>query len=125
MTQTLTKSLAAVGEEISHELGAKMISDYHNANPSGNSYFQIGKNIIENILAQPGCVAIRLYNALNELGQETLVYTGVDANNEVLVEYVSVNNLGQITKAKGIVADRLKPPVKINEDSEFGWGLPE
>lgn len=125
MTQTLTKSLAAVGEEISHELGAKMITDFHNANPAGISYFQIGKNILESILAQPGCEAVRLYNALNELGQETLVYTGVDANNEIIVEYVAVNNLGEIAKAKGIVADRIRPPIKINEDSEFGWGLPE
>jgi hypothetical protein len=124
MTQTLTKSLAAVGEEISHELGAKMITDFHNANPAGISHFQIGRNILENILAQPGCVAIRLYNALNELGQETLVYTGVDANNQVIVEYVAVNNLGEITKAKGIVADRVKPGIKIDEDG-LSWGLPE
>lgn len=125
MTQTITKSLAAVGEEISHELGAKMVQDYHNANPGGISHFQIGRNILESILAQPGCVAIRLYNALNELGQETLVYTGVDSNNQVIVEYVAVNNLGELSKSKGIVADRVRPPIKINEDSEFTWGLPE
>lgn len=127
MTQTTQKNLALIGEEISHELGATMVKDYQNAFPSDVINYQIGRNILESILAQPGCVGIRFYNALNELGQKTLVYVGVDANDEVIAEYVSINNTGELTKKKAIVADRARPGTGgggggINTET---WGLPE
>ncbi len=79
MVKTTSKSLCAnIGEEIGLELGAKMISSYQNSNPSDvNSYF-IGRNIIGQILKQPGCAGIKFYNAYNEAGEKTLVYVGVN-----------------------------------------------
>jgi len=126
--QTLKKNLASVGEEITHDLGIKMIKDYRNENPSFVPSYQVGRNIIESIMAQPGCVAIRFYNAINELGQKTLVYVGVNENNEVIAEYVAINSIGELHKQKGIVADRIKPPPPpptIERDSDISWGLPE
>jgi hypothetical protein len=70
------------------------------------SGYQIGKNIIQEILSQPGCVGIRFYNALNEVGQKTLVYVGVDENNNNIYEYSVVNGNGAIKLVDGIVADR-------------------
>ena len=73
MTQTeLTKrTVAQVGEEITHELGAQMITDYQAANPTDVKSYQIGRNIIDEILAQPGCAGIKFYNAYNESEEKT------------------------------------------------------
>jgi hypothetical protein len=108
-TETLQKkNLAMVGEEISHELGAQMVKDFQVANPSEVKSYYIGKNIISQILAQPGCVGIKFYNAYNEEGQKTLVYVGVDEFGKNIVEYTVVNNDGSFDKQKAIVADRCK-----------------
>jgi myo-inositol-1-phosphate synthase len=125
--QTLKKNLASIGEEISHELGIKMVKDYQIANPNDVTNYQIGRNIIETVLAQPGCVAIRFYNAINELGQKTLVYVAVNENDEVIAEYVTINNHGELSKQKAIVADRARPGTRIDseEDTNTTWGFPE
>src|SRR5215471_8711571 len=86
---------ANVGEAIEYELGAKIIKNYQDANPNQIAQcFTIGKNIIEQILAQPGCVALRIYNAMNEAGKHTLVYAGVDKNGNTLLEYPVVDESG-------------------------------
>ncbi len=128
ITQTIETNLAAIGEEISHELGIKMVKDYQTLHPNDFIGFQVGRNILENILSQPGCVGLRYYNAINELGQKTLVYAGINQNNEVISEFVSVNNAGELTKQKAIIADRLRPgpkPVDLDADIYTAWGLPE
>jgi len=108
--QITSKNLKLVGEEISHELGAKMVKDFQDENPTENTANYIGRNIIERILAQPGCEGIRFYNAINEIGMKTLVYVGIDKNEQIITEYVGVNKEGELVKAKGIVADRVEPP---------------
>lgn len=126
--QTLKKNLAEVGEEITHELGIQMVKDYQNSFPTDVTSYQIGRNILESILAQPGCVGIRFYNAINELGQKTLVYVGLNQNEEVIAEYTTINNIGELAKQKGIVADRAKPPTGIDDlerELDTTWGLPE
>ena len=106
-TQLLKKDLANVGEEISHELGAQMIMDYQAANPADTQGYYIVRNIIEQILDQPGCVGISFANAYNEEGTKTLVYSGVGEDGKVLVEYTSISKEGKLDTNKGIVADRL------------------
>ena len=109
-SKLLTKpNVAAIGEEITHELGAQFIKDYQAAYPLDVQSYVIGKDIINQILAQPGCSGIRFYNAVNEFGQKTLVYAGLDADGKVMVNYPSVNNLGNITFESGIVGDRSDP----------------
>jgi hypothetical protein len=105
-TELLQKNLALVGEEISHELGAQMVKDYQVANPTDVKSYLIGRNILEQLLAQPGCVGIRFYNAYNEEGDKTLVYTGVDEAGKSIFEYTVVNGQGNITTQKAMVADR-------------------
>ena len=121
MTQTTTteRALTTIGEEISHELGAKMVKDFQDANPNDVAANYIGRNILEQILAQPDCVGIRFYNAINEMGRKTLVYVGIDANENIISEYVGVNAAGELVKEKGIVADRSKPPT--DSDLEWDW----
>ena len=103
---TAKRPVAAVGEEIDHMLGAKFISDYQKLYPNETAGYLIGKEIIEKILAQPGCVGIRFYSALNEMGEKTLVYVGVGENREDIVEYTVISSEGNITSQKAIVADR-------------------
>ena len=105
-TELLKKDLKAVGEEISHELGALMVKDYQVANPTDVKAYYIGRNIIDQILSQPGCVGIKFYNAYNEEGQKTLVYVGVDEAGKNLLEYSVVTPDGTLVNQKFIVADR-------------------
>jgi hypothetical protein len=106
-TQILTPSLETTGEDIGQELGAKMVKDFQDSFPTETQWFQMGRNIIEKILAQPECVGIRLYNGLDELGRKTLVTVGIDKSNGIIAEYSTINVDGKFVTSKGIVADRL------------------
>lgn len=119
-----TKNLMNVGEEISHELGAKMVKDFQDAHPEDVTANYIGRNILESILSQPGCAGIRFYNALNEEGRKTLVYVGVDINEQLITSYTGVNNSGELINVQGIVGDRSACPGgsggSDDNDSESG-----
>lgn len=104
--QITPKNLKIVGEEISHELGAKMVKDFQDENPTAITANYIGRNILERILAQPDCQGITFYNAINETGRQTLVYVGVNGQEQIISQYVGVNTAGELVKEKGIVADR-------------------
>jgi len=109
-TELLTKrNIATIGEEITRESGAQMIKDYYQAHPTDVKSYIIGKDIINQILAQPGVAGIQFYNAINEDGQKTLVYVGLDENGKALMSYKSVNNQGILAEEKGIVADKVLP----------------
>lgn len=100
------RPVAAIGEEVGYELGAQLVTNYQVANPNDTQFYTIGKNIIEQILAQPGCEGIRFYNAYNEEGEKTLVYLGVDASGNPIKEYTLVNAEGTISTRPSIIADR-------------------
>jgi hypothetical protein len=105
-TELTKKPIAQVGEAITHELGAQMITDYQAANPTDTKSYQIGRDIIEQILSQPSCAGIKFYNAYNEAGKKTLVYAGIDETGKAIIEYTVVNNDGNFDSKKAIVADR-------------------
>ncbi len=92
-TKLIARSVASIGEEIGLELGTQMVKGYQQANPSDVHSYLIGRNIIDQILAQPGCVGIKFYNAYNENGDKTLVYVGVDQDGKAIIEFkvVSIN----------------------------------
>jgi len=104
----LQEDLAQVGEEVGLELGTQMVKNYRQANPADVQWYMVGREIIEKILAQPGCVGLKFYNAYNEEGQKTLVYVGVDQNGKGILEYSVVNVEGKLGEEKGIVADRVR-----------------
>jgi len=121
-TELLTKcNIAAIGEEITRESGAQMIHDYQQAHPTGVKAYMIGKDIINQILAQPGCFGIQFYNAINEAGENTLVYVGLDANGKPLMSYKSVNNQGILAEEKGIVADKVVRPAGDDLSFDDWW----
>lgn len=132
---TTKKAIQAIGEEIGYELGTQMVNDYQVANPSDVHSYVIGRNIIDQILAQPGCVGLRFYNAYNEKGEKTLVYVGLDSKGKSILELTSVNADGKLYIEKGIVADRIinprfpppstSTPATGSEEVEedFSWGI--
>jgi hypothetical protein len=95
----------ATGEHIGYELGAKMIKDHYDKFQMPGAQF-VGRNILEQILAQPGCIGIKVYNALNEKGERTYVMTGADANGKDILTITAVSPVGLLEKSEGIVADR-------------------
>ena len=102
-----TKNLAEVGEDIGLSAGKQMISAFREANPDATAGYYIGKNILNQILAQPGCVGINFRKCLTETNEEHLVYTGVDAEGKDILEYSVVINSGDIVTENGIVADKI------------------
>jgi len=101
------KDYAAIGDEISHELAHEFINAYQETHPGENRGYHLGRNIIDTILAQPGCVGMRFYYGLNEDGVKTLVYVGVDAGGKDLVKRAVITSSGELTQADGIWADRV------------------
>jgi hypothetical protein len=66
----------------------------------------MGKDVLTQILNQPGCAGIRFYNGINEKGQKTLVYIGVDAEGKDLIKRTVVQADGKVATINGIAADR-------------------
>lgn len=125
--QTLAKPVAAIGEEIGLELGKQMVNDYRTANPTDVAFYEIGRNILDQVLSQPGCAGIRFYNAYNEMGEKTLVYVGLNKEGKAILEYTCINNEGVLEANKGIVADRIRtgdnPPIKGSESEDWNWTI--
>jgi hypothetical protein len=108
MTQkelTTKKDYAAIGGEISHEKANDWIKAYENTRPEGPTGYMLGRCIIEKILAQPGCTGIRFHYALNDAGQKTLVYIGMDADGKDLLQLSMVTETGAIVNEAAITAD--------------------
>jgi len=93
------------GEHIGYDLGLKMVKDHYDAFGEGNAQF-VGKNILEQILAQPDCIGINIYKALNEKGEKTYVIVGLDKENQPILNVAAVNTDGTLQNNEGIVADR-------------------
>jgi hypothetical protein len=75
------------GAFITLEEGAVMTANYRNTIQPGEVIgLFFGKEKIEKILEQPGCVGIRYYFAINDLGEKTLVLVGTDADQNDIVD---------------------------------------
>ena len=112
-----TKNLAEVGEDIGLSAGKQMVKAFREANPDATAGYYIGRNILNQILAQPGCVGINFRKCLTELNQEHLVYTGVDAEGKDILEFSVVSNAGDLVKQNGIVADRIWIDRSLTEEA--------
>lgn len=107
-----TKTLAEVGENIGLAEGIQLVNAFAAANPDATKGYYIGRNIIDQILSQPGCVGINFRKCLTETNEEHLVYTGVDADGKDILEFSVVTVTGDVVNQDAIVADR----VWINND---------
>ena len=106
----------AVGGEISHDLAAKMVKNHHDKHSMANSYsYVIGKDIMNQLFSQPGCVAVRFFDAINEEGEKTLVYAAIDTNGKTIMEITSIDNHGKLAATPGMVFDQALV------DKPFNW----
>ncbi len=101
-----TKNLNEVGENIGLAAGIELVNAFKAANPTATSGYYIGRDILEQIIAQPGCVGINFRKCLTNMNEEHLVYTAVDADGKDILNYSVVTNTGDIVKQDAIVADR-------------------
>jgi hypothetical protein len=74
--------------------GAEMTANYRATINSGDTIaLALGKNLINAILNQSGCLGIRMYYALNSKGEDQLVLVGVDSNGDDLTAGVLVDGV--------------------------------
>lgn len=111
-TQELEVKIASIGEAVGLKLGTKMVKDFYDAYPQHAKSYIIGKEIINEIFAQPDCQGLILCPALDELGKQTLVYAGVDQYGKPITSYPVVTPHGTLQMEEGVVADR----VRTNDD---------
>jgi len=128
--QTLVKQVSAIGEDIGYELGNQMVKAFQSTNENDANFYVIGRDIIDQILAQPGCAGIKFYNAYNEIGEQTMVYVGVNQEGKNILEYTLVTIDGSFLIKEGIVADRIdranpppKPPAGGGGISADDWNI--
>src|ERR1700743_1787225 len=71
---------SSVGENIGAELGAKMVKNYYDAYPDQPYGHLVGRDILDQMLAQPGCAGLSIYPACEDGSKtRTLVIAAVDA----------------------------------------------
>ncbi|HTN07889.1 hypothetical protein [Agriterribacter sp.] len=109
-----------IGEHIGFELGAKMVKDYYDSFGENKAHF-VGRTIIEKILAQPDCIGINMYKALNAKGEQTYVFVGVDRFGKAILEYTAVNDNGTLSKEIGMIANKFSP--QKPGDGWFEWSF--
>jgi hypothetical protein len=87
------------GEFISLDEASQMTARYRNTIQPGEVIgLFVGRELVEQLLAQSDCVGLRVYYAFDENGEKNLVCVGVDQNEDDLFE--------------GLIIDRYKkcPP---------------
>ena len=76
------------GGEITLELGADMTAEYRDLNPNERKAHFYGKDILNDLLDQEGCMGIRIYFGIDSDGNKELVLVGADANENDMTELV-------------------------------------
>ena len=77
------------GSKISVRDGAQMTANYRTANPGERKGHFFGKEILQDILAQEGCMGIRMYYGLDDDGEKQLVIVGADASEDDMLDIVA------------------------------------
>lgn len=101
----LKTDYAAVGEEITRAQAVSFVKSFVEAHPEEIPAHHIGRNILDQILAQPGCCGIRFYNAIDETGRKTLVYVAIDKDGKDLTKMVVGEN-GMLVTCNSNYGDR-------------------
>ncbi len=112
---------ASVGEHIGAEAGAKMVKSFYDAHPEQAYGHLIGREIIEKILAQPGCAGLSIHPAYNEENVRQLVFVGVDIDGQQILKYAVIGENGNIEIKDGLVADRIIIEDDAESTSSWSW----
>ena len=68
---------------------AGMTANYRNQNPDSTLAHFFGKDIINQILSQNGCVGIRMYYGIDSDDEKQLLLVGTDANGDDMTDLVA------------------------------------
>ena len=68
------------GEDFDLDLAASWTKNHREKHPDQPESHFFGKEILQKILAQDGCMGIRFYHSLNEEGKKHLIITGATAD---------------------------------------------
>lgn len=82
------------GKEITLSEGAALTATYRDNFPNETKGHFIGKDVLNDILAQSECMGIRIYYGIDSNGDKQLVFVGADGNENDII---------------GIIADYSKP----------------
>ena len=75
--------------EIPLQTAAAMTATYRHDNPNETKAHFFGKEILEKILNQEGCVGIRMYYGIDQNGSKQLVIVGADSDENDLTDLVA------------------------------------
>lgn len=89
------------GGAISLETFQKWSGNYNQESPDGNQAHFFGREIINQILAEEGCVGIRMYYALDDNGNRQILLVGVDSKGNDLLPSAG----GRIADGGNTIAD--------------------
>ena len=76
------------GAEITIAQGAALTAEYRRLNPGKRLANFYGKDILNDILAQEGCMGIRIYYGVDDKGKNELVLVGADDHENDMLELV-------------------------------------
>jgi hypothetical protein len=79
------------GSIISLEEGSTMTASFRSKFPDETKAVYYSADVYNDLLAQDGCVGIRIYNAIDEAGKMTNVLVGVDADGNDLFNGTLIN----------------------------------
>ena len=88
----------------------KRFRDEHGGGPRRVRGHGVSRGIIEEILAQPGCMGLRIYHATDDQGAETLVIVGTTAD--------------EADMADGTIAEQTRPCPPFCNDSALSSDAP-
>lgn len=75
---------------ISNEEAQLWIHNFENSVPQGTILSHLfGRNIVDQVLAQPGCKGLRIYNAEDSQAVRKLIIYGVDSQNNDLTSVIA------------------------------------
>jgi hypothetical protein len=95
-----------IGKHIGYEAGEEMVKRFFDKHPEQSYGNTMGREIIERILAQPGCAGITIVPGYNEEGIRQAVIVGVDNNMQPILNYKTVSITGELDSEEGIVGDQ-------------------
>lgn len=96
------------GERIDLTEATKLVTNWRRQNPGPEvirAHF-FGKKNVEDVLAQPSCVGIRIYYALDDSGKKQLVVVGADKDGNNIIPQGQTN---LVTTDEGIILDVSMP----------------
>lgn len=81
------------GAPISIQQAEEWTQNWRNNNSGATKGVFFGRDEIENLLSQSGCMGIRMYFAINNDDEHTLVLVGADAGEDDITELVMDSGL--------------------------------